>query len=181
MKRGKLVLIIGAGLVAVCLICLVIGTVYNMTPQGKASNATSTAKAILRQTESAQPTRTASPAPTQPVRSAPTVALETSTATPARPMATGTATRPTFTWTPSRAPTARPTSTLAARSAPTVALASPPAVAAPCDCAVSDYNCDHFRTQREAQACYDACGGTASNNKWGLDRDHDGRVCETLP
>jgi len=181
MNRLKVLLIVGAGLVAVCLICLVIRTIYNMTPQGKASNATSTAQAGLRQTEAARPTRTASPAPTKPVRSAPTVALEMSTGTPARPTVTVTPTATRAIWTPAAKPTARATSTLSARSAPTVALASPPAVAAPCDCGVGDYDCKDFATQRQAQACYDVCGGTASNNKWGLDADHDGRVCESRP
>lgn len=140
MKRVKALLIVAAGLVGVCLFCLAIGTIYNMTPQGKASNATSTAQAILRQTELARPTRTASPAPTLPARSAPTVALELSTATPARPTATGTATRAPATripatWTPRPAATRAPIATLVPQ--PTSSACPVGAMAICCDGTVS--------------------------------------------
>ncbi|MCL5999226.1 MAG: SH3 domain-containing protein [Chloroflexi bacterium] len=50
-----------------------------------------------------------------------------------------------------------------------------------CNCNVSDYNCDDFSTHAKAQACYNQCGGNATNNLWGLDRDGDGVVCENRP
>jgi hypothetical protein len=67
------------------------------------------------------------------------------------------------------------------KQAPTVAIVNPPAPA-PCNCSAGDYNCPDFKTQREAQACFDFCGGSATNNVFKLDgTDHDGKVCETLP
>ena len=48
--------------------------------------------------------------------------------------------------------------------------------------AKGDKDCSDFRTQAEAQAYFDAHGGSATNNFDNLDGpDHDGRVCETLP
>jgi len=44
----------------------------------------------------------------------------------------------------------------------------------------SDKDCPDFRTQREAQAFFEANGGPSSDPHR-LDRDGDGRVCETLP
>ena len=41
-----------------------------------------------------------------------------------------------------------------------------------------NYNCDDFETQAEAQKVYEACGG---EDVYGLDRDKDGLVCESLP
>ena len=43
-----------------------------------------------------------------------------------------------------------------------------------------DKDCKDFRTQREAQSFFEANGGPASDAH-NLDRDGDGRVCETLP
>lgn len=48
------------------------------------------------------------------------------------------------------------------------------------DCSRNAYNCSSFTTQAEAQAAFDACGGT-SNDIHKLDRDMDGKVCESLP
>ena len=46
-----------------------------------------------------------------------------------------------------------------------------------CDCS-RDYDCKDFDTQRQAQTCYNDCGG----NNWSrLDGDDDGRACESLP
>ena len=48
-----------------------------------------------------------------------------------------------------------------------------------CSCSGNVYNCDDFSSHREAQACYEKCGG-ASNDVHELDRDKDGSACETL-
>jgi PBP1b-binding outer membrane lipoprotein LpoB len=42
----------------------------------------------------------------------------------------------------------------------------------------ADRDCSDFSTQREAQAFFDSAG---SGDPHGLDRDKDGRVCETSP
>lgn len=43
-----------------------------------------------------------------------------------------------------------------------------------------DKDCSDFSTQREAQSFFEANGGP-SNDPHNLDRDGDGRVCESLP
>ena len=43
-----------------------------------------------------------------------------------------------------------------------------------------DRNCGDFDTQAEAQAFFEAAGGPATD-RHRLDRDRDGRVCESLP
>jgi hypothetical protein len=84
---------------------------------------------------------------------------------------------PTITLTPS-ATLIPPTST----SAPTPTDTQPPPTAAPiCNCD-RDYNCSDFTTHSEAQACFDSCGGSKTNNWSRLDgSDKDGKVCESLP
>lgn len=42
-------------------------------------------------------------------------------------------------------------------------------------------NCSDFATQHEAQAYFNANGGSASNNFDGLDANHDGVACQNLP
>lgn len=44
----------------------------------------------------------------------------------------------------------------------------------------SDYNCDDFRTQPEAQAFYVKVGGL-KNDVYRLDGNKDGEACEALP
>ncbi len=44
-----------------------------------------------------------------------------------------------------------------------------------------DRNCSDFATHAEAQAAWEAAGGSAANNVWGLDRDRNGIACESLP
>lgn len=44
----------------------------------------------------------------------------------------------------------------------------------------SDYNCDDFDTQSEAQTFFTKVGG-AGNDLYGLDGDKDGQACESLP
>lgn len=48
------------------------------------------------------------------------------------------------------------------------------------NCSSNSYNCSDFKTQAEAQGAFESCGGS-SNDVHKLDRDGDGRVCESLP
>ncbi|MCR4281340.1 MAG: excalibur calcium-binding domain-containing protein, partial [Candidatus Kaiserbacteria bacterium] len=48
------------------------------------------------------------------------------------------------------------------------------------ECSRNAYNCSSFKTQAEAQMAFETCGG-ASNDIHKLDRDGDGKVCESLP
>ncbi len=45
----------------------------------------------------------------------------------------------------------------------------------------ADKDCKDFATHTEAQAYFNGKGGSPSNNADGLDADHDGVACETLP
>jgi hypothetical protein len=45
----------------------------------------------------------------------------------------------------------------------------------------SDVNCPQFDTHAHAQSFFKGTGGSRSNDPYGLDRDHDGIACETLP
>lgn len=47
-------------------------------------------------------------------------------------------------------------------------------------CSSNTYNCTDFTTHAEAQAVFDACGGT-SNDIHRLDSNKDGAACESLP
>ena len=49
-----------------------------------------------------------------------------------------------------------------------------------CNCSI-DYNCSNFSTHSEAQACFSSCGGSTTYNWSGMDGDHDGEPCESLP
>jgi micrococcal nuclease len=57
----------------------------------------------------------------------------------------------------------------------------PVGVGSDCDCTGNRYNCSDFKTQGQAQACYDRCGRVKGRDVHKLDRDGDGRVCESLP
>jgi hypothetical protein len=46
---------------------------------------------------------------------------------------------------------------------------------------VADVNCSDFSTHAAAQAWFAQHGGSPSNDVAGLDRDHDGLACESLP
>jgi hypothetical protein len=46
---------------------------------------------------------------------------------------------------------------------------------------VSEVNCSDFSTHAAAQQWFTAHGGSASNDVAGLDGDHDGQACESLP
>ena len=63
-----------------------------------------------------------------------------------------------------------------------VALAlSPSAAVASPNATTADKNCSDFSTHQEAQQYFDSHGGSSSNNVDGLDADHDGIACESLP
>lgn len=47
-------------------------------------------------------------------------------------------------------------------------------------CSTNTYNCSHFKTQAEAQAVFEQCGGV-DNDVHRLDGNKDGSVCESLP
>lgn len=47
------------------------------------------------------------------------------------------------------------------------------------ECSKNTYNCTSFKSQAEAQAAFDGCGG-GENDVHKLDSDGDGRVCEGL-
>ena len=50
----------------------------------------------------------------------------------------------------------------------------------PCDCNGPDLNCKDFSSHAQAQACYECCK-KPYGDIFGLDRDGDGNVCESLP
>jgi hypothetical protein len=51
-----------------------------------------------------------------------------------------------------------------------------------CNAKELDYNCSDFKTQTEAMQVYNKCKSLGKNmDVYGLDRDHDGKVCESLP
>ena len=51
-----------------------------------------------------------------------------------------------------------------------------------CNAEESDYNCTDFNTQSEAMSVYNRCKTLGKNmDVYGLDRDKDGKVCESLP
>lgn len=47
-------------------------------------------------------------------------------------------------------------------------------------CNAVNLNCANFKYREEAQLVFEDCGGIG-NDVHGLDRDHDGIVCESLP
>jgi hypothetical protein len=101
------------------------------------------------------------------------------------PLAGGRQGNPTPTATPLAAEA--PTSTLMAAAKPK-ATAKPRATAKtssyykpPGWDGVSDVNCPDFDTHAHAQSFFKGTGGTSSNDPYGLDHDHDGTACETLP
>ena len=61
-----------------------------------------------------------------------------------------------------------------------IVLAVAPAAASP-SVRTTDRNCSDFSTQQQAQQYFDSHGGSPSNNVDGLDADHDGVACESLP
>ena len=57
---------------------------------------------------------------------------------------------------------------------------TPPGETSLCNCSI-DYNCSDFTTHASAHACFTSCGGSPSYNWSGMDGDHDGEPCESLP
>ena len=51
----------------------------------------------------------------------------------------------------------------------------------PCDCTGPDLDCGDFATQAEAQACFEYCMRLGYGDVFKLDRDKDGKACESLP
>ncbi len=50
-----------------------------------------------------------------------------------------------------------------------------------CNCLSNSYNCSDFRTQREAQGCYEKCILITGGDIHWLDEDDDGLACELNP
>ena len=45
----------------------------------------------------------------------------------------------------------------------------------------SDVDCADFKTHKQAQSFFKGTGGSRSKDPYGLDSEHDGIACETLP
>lgn len=58
---------------------------------------------------------------------------------------------------------------------------APAGLGGPGSTSPGDKDCSDFSTQAQAQSFFKAHGGSPSYNYDGLDGDHDGKVCETLP
>jgi micrococcal nuclease len=69
------------------------------------------------------------------------------------------------------------------RGTPAPAPIATPAQAqqAVCDCSGNKYNCSHFDTHAQAQACYEYCKSIGRGDVHRLDGDSDGKACEVLP
>jgi hypothetical protein len=74
-------------------------------------------------------------------------------------------------------PTHSPTPT--PKPSPAISKAASPRSVVGFSCTADTYNCSDFKTRAEAQGVFESCGGTA-HDIHRLDRDNDGRVCETL-
>ncbi len=57
----------------------------------------------------------------------------------------------------------------------------PPASSSGPNKPIADVNCSDFPTHAAAQQWFHQHGGSPSNDVAGLDRDHDGLACESLP
>ena len=49
------------------------------------------------------------------------------------------------------------------------------------DCSGNRYNCSDFKTQKQAQECYDHCWQMKNRDVHKLDGDGNGKACESLP
>ncbi len=45
----------------------------------------------------------------------------------------------------------------------------------------SDVDCSDFKTHKQAQSFFKGTGGSKADDPYGLDFEHDGIACETLP
>lgn len=99
----------------------------------------------------------------------------------------------TFTWSQpvyqsTKSPTPKPTakaynSFIAPVVTRPVSAAAPvyqPVSSAPCNCNGPDKNCKDFPSRSAAQSCFEYCKSQGYGDCFGLDRDKDGRVCESL-
>jgi hypothetical protein len=132
---------------------------------------------------------TATRAPTDPptaILANTTTDLPTATKTK-KPTVTS---RPTLTPPPTSAQRASssnvlPTSTPAKQAKPTKTLkptkAAAGAAAAVCNCIGPDLDCADLKRKKPAQDCYNYCKSLGYGDIFKLDRDGDGRVCESLP
>lgn len=88
--------------------------------------------------------------------------------------------------------TPAPTSPPATATNPPLPTEPPPPVEAPpptsqpapggcAICSYDAYNCSSFSTQFQAQSCFEYCRSSGAGDIHRLDRDNDGRVCESLP
>ena len=68
-----------------------------------------------------------------------------------------------------------------ATSASTTSPAPRPPSSSSGPAGTADVHCRDFSTHAAAQRWFTAHGGSASNDVAGLDRDHDGQACESLP
>ncbi len=55
-----------------------------------------------------------------------------------------------------------------------------PAFSYACNCSGNKYNCKDFKSQSEAQKCYEECKKKTGKDIHRLDRDKDGIACESL-
>ncbi len=81
---------------------------------------------------------------------------------------------------PTAAPTAAPTPVPTAPPTQAPIVTQPPAQSYACE-AGATCNCSDFPTHAEAQRIFELHGGSPSNNWAGLDSNHNGIACESLP
>lgn len=62
-----------------------------------------------------------------------------------------------------------------------IGMWSRPDLVGPCDCDRNLYDCRDFRSQNEAQTCFNYCMDTMNEDIHHLDGSNDGFVCESLP
>lgn len=74
----------------------------------------------------------------------------------------------------------KPTSTIPPEK-PTQPPAAQPTAVPVCVCTHDAYNCTSFSRQSQAQACYNYCRELGRGDVHRLDRDNNGRACESLP
>lgn len=153
-NKRKIILIIAAALLSLCVLCVAAILIYDSTPSGQAA---STARA---QTETAAPSPTTKPTKTTAPTNTPTLkptSTQPSTETPSTD-------RNTIIDLPTNTPIPlKSTATLNPN--------------APCNCLGPDLNCPDFTTRKAAQTCFDYCKPN-HGDIFNLDSDGDGRVCE---
>jgi len=99
------------------------------------------------------------------------------TAAGSQPAASTEEIRPPPTSLPATAPTDTPTTVPTTKPTTREPTPTPCEV---CSCSGDRYNCGDFKTQSEAQACYDCCRAKGLGDVHKLDADDDGIACEGL-